>query len=84
MVDDVEGLGASLQCHFLMKFEAAREENAEIEFPEPRWPHRCGPGDRQDCQRISGKVSQKFMAVLSVPGMRPFRHIPRNVIRILT
>jgi hypothetical protein len=35
------------------------------------------PGDRQDCQRISGKVSQKFMAVLSVPG------IPRNVIRVL-
>src|ERR1035437_1232066 len=26
------------------------------------------PGDRQDWQRISGKVSQKFMPVLSVPG----------------
>src|ERR1019366_7508379 len=27
-----------------------------------------GPGDRQDCQRISGKQRRKFMAVLSVPG----------------
>jgi hypothetical protein len=26
------------------------------------------PGDRQDCQRISGKVRRKSMAVLSVPG----------------
>src|ERR1019366_150175 len=24
-------------------------------------------GDRQDCQRISGKLRRKFMAVLSVP-----------------
>src|ERR1035437_9555233 len=29
-----------------------------------------GPTRRQDCQRISGKVSQKFMAVLSVPVAR--------------
>ena len=29
------------------------------------------PGDRQDWQRISGKVSQKSMAVLSVPGDAP-------------
>src|ERR1019366_7188770 len=26
-----------------------------------------GPGDRQNCQRISGKRRRKFMAVLSVP-----------------
>src|ERR1019366_7108100 len=26
-----------------------------------------GTGDRQDCQRISGKRRRKFMAVLSVP-----------------
>jgi hypothetical protein len=26
------------------------------------------PGDRQDCQRISGKRHRKSMAVLSVPG----------------
>ena len=28
----------------------------------------AGTGDRQDCQRISGKKRRKSMAVLSVPG----------------
>jgi LAO/AO transport system kinase len=30
--------------------------------------YQSGPGDRQDCQRISGKERRKFMSVLSVPG----------------
>src|ERR1017187_7602182 len=47
------------------------------EWRQSRTDHRFlwsvvlpGPGDRQDCQRISGKRRRKSMAVLSVPGER--------------
>src|SRR5450759_2292315 len=37
---------------------------------------RLRTGDRQDCQRISGKERRKFMAVLSVPGSLAVLSVP--------
>src|ERR1035437_8330199 len=49
-----------------MKFRGPKAHPNRVEKP----PRGVGsePGDRQDWQRISGKVRRKSMPVLSVPG----------------
>src|ERR1035437_9212814 len=49
-----------------MKFRGPQAHPNRVEKP----PRGVGsePGDRQDWQRISGKMRQKSMPVLSVPG----------------
>src|ERR1035437_2631972 len=55
-------------CQFFMSFRGPKAHPNRGENP----PRGVGsePGDRQDWQRISGKMRRKSMPVLSVPGAR--------------
>src|ERR1035438_5055317 len=68
-----------------IQFDAMRQRNAQRSFRKNRRQTGLPadfrkrrrksmavskPGDRRDCQRISGKRRRKSMAVSSVPGIR--------------